>query len=407
MLSKKSEYLTSFFDSNDIKPISTNKINSILKQFYHDLSDAYSHLQQIKNTIIKTQNNHITKPKTFSPSSFPREIYEHIHRHFKTETCYQFSLDSRKITLYISSENNQINQKKMDEMVNKIIMWLLILNKYASHQCSQELSIYFYMTSLEKKLPIKNKIKPQILDEIHINTAFTYTCRMKSEMVIFRKEEWFKVFIHESFHNFGLDFSDMNNENCKKMILKIFPVSSQVNLYESYTEFWAENINIMFCSFFLTREYSIETREPSIKTKTKEINKFIELFSVFIQFERIYSFFQMTKVLNYMGLTYSELINPNTHNHYLFKENTSVLSYYVIKTILMNNYVDFYIWCKTNNISGILQFTKTVKNQMEYCKFIERNYNMIQNSEKMQNIFNTISKKNRILFDNLQMTSIS
>ena len=66
----------------------------------------------------------------------------------------------------------------------------------------------------------------EILNSSHVNTAFTRTCPKKSEIVVFRKEEWFKVFIHESFHNFGLDFSDMNNAECTSRILDIFPVNS-------------------------------------------------------------------------------------------------------------------------------------------------------------------------------------
>jgi hypothetical protein len=43
------------------------------------------------------------------------------------------------------------------------------------------------------------------------------------------------------------------------------------------------------------------------------------------------------------------------------------------KTILINNYQSFLFWCNNNNLS-ILQFKKTILNQSEYCKFIEKNY---------------------------------
>ena len=125
-------------------------------------------------------------------------------------------------------------------------MWIYILNQYSSKICAKTITVYFYFTSLEKKLP---KSAVSVLDEIHINTAFTTTCPRDSEIVIYRKEEWFKVFMHETFHNFGLDFSDMNNDICTRDILNIFPIDSKVNLYESYAEFWAEIMNALFCSF--------------------------------------------------------------------------------------------------------------------------------------------------------------
>jgi hypothetical protein len=241
-----------------------------------------------------------------------------------------------------------------------------------------------------------------ILDEMHVNTAFTSTCPKDSEIVVFRKEEWFKVFIHETFHNFALDFSDMNNTDSHKCILEIFKVNSDVNLYESYTEFWAEIMNALFCSFF------------SIKDKTN-ITEFLDYSEFFINFERTYSLFQMIKTLNFMGLSYNDLYS-NSHNSViirenLYKENTNVLSYYIIKCILMNNYQGFLSWCKTNNFS-LLQFKKTFSNQKEFCNFIEKNYkttNMLSGVKETEKFMKTMDVKNKrvnnqYILSNLRMS---
>jgi hypothetical protein len=240
-----------------------------------------------------------------------------------------------------------------------------------------------------------------ILDEINVNTAFTTTCPVDSEIVVFRNEEWFKVFIHETFHNFGLDFSNMNNTEVNKCILNIFAVKSQVNLYEAYTEFWAEIMNALFCSFI------------SLKNK-HDIHSFLSNAEYYINFERTYSFFQLVKTLHFMGLQYKDLYSNSEHSKilrdHLYKEKTNVLSYYVIKCILMNNYPTFLLWCKRQNLS-ILQFKKTILNQKEFCKYIEKNY---KTKEMLNNIYNTelflhflMSKKNnttRYLLSNLRMS---
>ena len=57
----------------------------------------------------------------------------------------------------------------------------------------------------------------------------------------------------------------------------------------------------------------------------------------------------------------------------LYKEDTNVLAYYIIKTVLLANYPSFLDWCMTNNTS-LLQFKKTQRNQMEFCKFINSHY---------------------------------
>jgi hypothetical protein len=397
-LSKKSKMLISFFTKskyiNHIKQ--TQRTDNILTRLYHDILNAYKYILKLKQLRganfynITTKKIHssvqIIRPKNFSSQSFPEEIRNHIDELSITEICYNFSLFNRNIKLYFTTEDDNIESKLGDynKHVDSIVMWLYILNEYASKQCASNLVVYFYFTSLEKHLPNSNI---QVLNENNVNTAFTTTCPKDAEIVVYRKEEWFKVFIHESFHNFALDFSDMNNTECTNYILNIFPVQSEVNLYESYTEFWAEMINALFCSFF------------SLKNKN-DVEGFLSNSEFFINFERTYSFFQLTKALRFMGLSYTDLYSKNIHRkalrETLYREKTNVLSYYVIKTILMNNYQDFLYWCTKNNLS-LLQFKKTLKNQMEYCKFIERNYrkaSMLEGVEQSQKFLNILYSKN-------------
>lgn len=372
-LTKNSKEMMLFFTKNkhinNIKK--TAQTDNILKELYKDMYEAYEYLNNFK--LNSTRYNisskqidtasQITRPKNFNSHSFPELIRKHIDKLTMSELTYKFSLYERNITIHfiVEDENSELHFDKYNGYVDSIIMWLYILNQYASKQCAPNLIVYFYFTSLEKKLPNSNIF---ILDEINVNTAFTTTCPKDSEIVVFRREEWFKVFIHETFHNFGLDFSDMNNTDCNNHILNIFKVNSTVNVYETYTEFWAEIINSLFCSFFLLKDKN-------------DIQEFLSNSDFFINFERTYSFFQMVKTLNFMGLSYKDLYSKSAKSillrENLYKEKTNVLAYYVIKTILMNNYQGFLAWCKRNNFS-LLQFKKTIANQKEFCKFIEKNY---------------------------------
>jgi hypothetical protein len=78
-----------------------------------------------------------------------------------------------------------------------------------------------------------------------------------------------------------------------------------------------------------------------------------------------------------MGLHYNDLYSNSKHSEILrenlYKENTNVLAYYIIKTVLMNNYQGFLSWCKNNNLS-LLDFKKTTGNQKLFCEFFEKNY---------------------------------
>lgn len=371
-LSKNSKRLMLFFTQNNhINNVKQSKrTDNILTELYNDILNAYKYLNNLKKNghfytfsakkiVTATQ---ITKPQNFNSKSFPDLVRKHIDELAMSELVYHFSLFGRNIKVIFVIEEDHIEEiETYNKHVESIVMWLYIINQYASKQCANSLVIYFYFTSLEKKLPTTNI---HILDEINVNTAFTTTCPKDSEIVVFRKEEWFKVFMHETFHNFALDFSDMNNNDPHKCILDIFKVESNVNLYEAYTEFWAEIMNALFCSFF------------SLKNKN-DIEEFLSNAEFFINFERTYSFFQLVKTLDFMGLTYKDLYSETEKSRVnrvnLYKEKTHVLSYYIIKTVLINNYQGFLSWCKSNNLS-LLQFKKTTKNQLEFCKFIENNY---------------------------------
>ena len=396
-LSKNSKQLMLFFTQNNhINNVKQSKrTDNILAELYNDILNAYKYLNNLKKNgyfytfsvkkiVSATQ---ITKPQNFNSKSFPDLVRKHIDELTMSELTYHFSLFGRTIKVIFVIEEDNIEEKieTYNKHVESIVMWLYIINQYASKQCANSLIIYFYFTSLEKKLPTTNI---HILDEINVNTAFTTTCPKDSEIVVFRKEEWFKVFMHETFHNFALDFSDMNNNEPHKCILDIFKVESNVNLYEAYTEFWAEIMNALFCSFF------------SLKNK-HDMEEFLSNAEFFINFERTYSFFQLVKTLDFMGLTYkdlyseSEISSLNREN--LYKERTHVLSYYIIKTVLINNYQGFLSWCKTNNLS-LLQFKKTIKNQLDFCKFIENNYksnSMLHGITETKDFLKELRKKSK------------
>ena len=336
-LTLESEYLIKkgkkIFDL-DFNKKSENKnkkrTEGLFTEFFEEMNHIYDSIKkkegyhyQLKkiNTVAQ-----IPKPINFNSKGFPEDIRNHIEENSIYQIEYNFSLQGRRIRVHFVIESQDIHQSvdRFSNYVEKMMLWLSLIDKYASKKCSKTLTIYIYLTSLLKTLPNSNI---DIISENHANTAFTYTCLPVSEIVIFRKEEWFKVFLHETFHNFGLDFSGMNDDYCKEHMLTIFDVKSDVNLYESYTEFWAEIMNCLLTSFYLLKD-------------KKDVRGFLEMTFFFIECERKFSFFQMVKVLNFMGLRYQDLYSTTRQAQIkrdtFYKENTNVLAYYIIKNVLIN-----------------------------------------------------------------------
>ena len=412
-LTKESHKLMSFFiKHNCLIPIrQTKKTDNLLKKLYQDIFNGVSYVNGLKSQkgpqfyglkIAEIKNvSQIPKPSTFPPNSFPQEVRVHIDEYALSVLSYSFHMFNRDITIIFLTEDEspEHNIETYNNYVDHMLVWLYIVNEYSSRSCVEELKIYIYHTSLLKQLPRSNV---EILDRQHVNTAFTRTCPKESEIVVFRKEEWFKSFIHETFHNFGLDFSNMDQTDCNKKILSIFPVNSDVNLYESYTEFWARMMNALFCSFI------------SMKNKV-DIDEFLTNAEFFINFERIFAFFQLVKVLNFMDMSYKDLYEKNVLSENIrrtmFKENTNVLSYYIITSILLNGYQDFLSWCDINNTS-FLQFKKTIPNLDAFCHFIEKKYRtkmLLDGVSCMEKLFKKAAKKRSnismgYLIKNLRMT---
>lgn len=354
----------------------------IFRKIYQDIYSAHNNVQHIKPTDVKVNVN-IPLNSHVVGSLIPSNIKVNVEQ-MSYNLSYNYILLDRPINVYFFF-NDQPTKKMIKKYTNfskLMLIWLYICIN-SNSVCSNALNIYIYLTKHLKKLPTHE----ETLDVINANTAFTAHC---SSIVIFREEEWFKVFIHETMHNFNLDFSLMNDDY-KSKILELFNVQSNVNLYESYVEFWARIMNCCFIAFISSKNEQIFVRNVN------------ELIANEIQ----YSTFQMVKVLNYMDLTYDTLCNNDDESMEKYHENTNILAYYIIASILMNNYTDFLNLCdSTNDI--IYNFKKTKKNIFLFCNFIKIYYlsekiiNNVLNMERKMSRWT--SNNSSFILNNLRMT---
>jgi hypothetical protein len=404
-ITDKSKKLISFFHKYNCLPHikQTKATSAMFKHFFKEIDEAVNFVSYTKSqmgvSFYKLKINkiehvsQIPKPATFNADVFPKPIRTHIDNYSFSSLTYSFHIFERNITIHflIEHDNPEIYINKYNTYVDHILTWLYIVNEYAARPCSKNMTIFIYHTSLTKELPHSAF---EVLDENNVNTAFTRSCPVNSEIVVFRKEEWFKVLIHETFHNFALDFSDMDTYDCHARILSIFPVNSDVNLFEAYTEFWARIMNVLFCSYF--------------NTKNKhDLHAFLTNTEYFLNFESAYSFFQLVKVLGFMNMDYRNLYEKSDTadniRKTMYKEDTNVLSYYVITNILIYNYQSFLHWCKINNTS-LLQFKKTTANQLSFCNFIEKKYRtpkILHAIDCSNDFFRKIKPKNKTNKTNL------
>ena len=152
-LLKNSKDLMLFFTKNKhINRVKqTKRTDSIITEIYNDILNSYNYLNTLKqkekyyNVSIKKIENtsHISRPKFFNSNSFPELVRKHIDELSLSEITYNFSLYSRNIKVHfiVEEENVELKIETFNKYIDTIIMWVYILNKYASTTCVNKLVI--------------------------------------------------------------------------------------------------------------------------------------------------------------------------------------------------------------------------------------------------------------------------
>jgi len=357
--------------------LTDNTSDNIIATFYSLLTEADEYVERKTNGKCFQYNltkihmvSQIPRPDMMDSHFFPNKIRTYIDDNAVYNVQFTCTIKGRLINIYfvLIDEIKPGEYDTLEKYVHMMYMWFYMLNDFSSKKCSKTVSIFIYFTPFEKQLP-DNQL--HIIDTEHVNSAYTTGCKEHTEIVLYRKEEWFKVFIHETFHNFGLDFSNMSMHNVNKKLKEIFNVNVEFNLYESYCEFWGRTINTFMYSYQSIRHTNASSSPIKI---SKMLSKFKTIFKKNMETESKHSLVQAMKILNFLDLKYNHIVEKKEEHisicNYLYKENTSVFSYYIITSLLMNNYSRFMDWCSKNN-NLLIQFKKTPGNLESYITFID------------------------------------
>jgi hypothetical protein len=252
------------------------------------------------NTII---NEYLRFPAKINPSSYncPPEITKDMKS--LTHGIQYKSKLSIPINLLFFTKTNQDCMDRFHIAMTILRYMLKFPNTLTSIQ------VDFAFTSVPKQLPKHGLIGPSTL-----NTGYT----SGNQIVVYREEEWLKVFIHECMHLFNYD---LELRNKSELLYPLFPIQN-IHINESYCEIWARILNC--CVISVLNDVELD---------------------FLLQKEQKYSVYQLSNVLNYMKLTYPQLMDKRT----VYTEETNAFAYLVIPAILLQDPYLFVKWCKKNN----------------------------------------------------------
>lgn len=383
------EMLIKLFKNNHKKQMPKDQsINdNIFSTIYYQINrsaidvDLMEELSLIKTEIKETINkSEIKNIDLFNSYFVPENIKKYIETYTKSKVSISTIINKKDIILdFYLTEYELLNEL---EIIKKFAKKIFILFKYLSsiseNKCSKKLRISFFRTPFKKQLPKYNYLT---IGPINANTAVTYSCQKDNTILIFRKEEMFKTCIHEMIHALGLDWIEQPVTELKKKMRKIFKIKSNMETPEAYAEFWACILNCCFTSYYLS---------------DKNIDEYLLFVEYFLQFEKFYSLYQVAKILNFMNINYVNIYQNNTTSkqlrRYMYKENTNIFMYYILKTLLLYNSTDFLNFCKNNN-KNIINFLHNEENIDKLYNFISKRYDNQGFINDINNIFEELNKK--------------
>jgi hypothetical protein len=106
----------------------------------------------------------------------------------------------------------------------------------------------------------------------------------------------------------------------------LFPIKSDFDPTEAYSEMWARIMNCAITGF-------------NALEKKENVDEFIKNTDFCLGVERIFSLYQTIKILRFMGINYSDIHTIKKGNNsdflrtQLYRENTHVFAYYILTSI--------------------------------------------------------------------------
>ncbi len=219
---------------------------------------------------------------------------------------------------------------------------------YSVSSIPKTISFEIFLSEQKKQLPRKGHIfGPQ-----QINSG----CTDYQTITIWRKEEHFKLILHESIHFYNLDGSfDLSHQNENINLECNYQIGdkNETRIYEAYTESLATFLNSFGNAYQIHYLENSNIAQSSTLTD-HDFNKIYKIRQDLWNLERRFAIMQISKIfinINPESNSFEDfLVNPSTCSRdrsnmiHKLQQRTSVLSYHILKGANIFFDIEFIEW---------------------------------------------------------------
>lgn len=271
-----------------------NVIKQILK--------SRNNLNNVKHTYDKVHN--ISELKSHINGYYvPPNIKNTLNLYNKCKKLTVYCESNNIINVFIITKNKSIKKAFVDHLC---IYAYTAVNVLSQETRNRNINVIFLNSNISKKLPVsKCTLGPE-----HVNTGFAYINHNSPiNIVIYRREEFFKTLIHELVHYYN--YHPMSTSNLiDSLIFNVFPLvgTNKILFTEAYTECIANRLNVLLIHYLFDDTTSLKKK---------------------IKIEDMFSVLQARKILDF------NKIQDVNDIKFGYNENTNVFAYYILKSALL------------------------------------------------------------------------
>lgn len=223
-------------------------------------------------------------------------------RNVKEELTFYIDIKPRvKVNIIIKGrEKHNLNPKIYKAYIKELLKEIHLLTDIRK----KKINIEYHPTNKKKLFPLKGQVLQ--VENVNSGVSFPYSNENETNIIIYRKEEFYKVLTHELLHLYHIIPEE---KELKAKIIEIYPnLRNTININETFVELNAMLINIKI----IGKLTGVNEKEMLIKECSWSKN-------------------QYDNILKHFDITNSIEVNKK------FKEKgTHVFSYYVLKWLYFN-----------------------------------------------------------------------